>query len=40
MEWAIFRDNPKTAYLALEAGRLRERIAELERLVTSDQEMK
>ena len=40
MNWAIFRDNPKTAYLASAAGRLHERIAELERLVTSDQEMK
>jgi peptide chain release factor 1 len=39
MEWAIFRDNPKTAYLALAAGRLRERMAELERLATSDSEM-
>src|SRR3989344_1187047 len=40
MEWAALRDNPKTNYLALEAERLRGRIAELEYFVSSDSEMK
>lgn len=40
MEWAAFRDNPKTNYLALEAERLRERMAELELLAASGGEMK
>ncbi len=40
MDWFTFRDNSKTAYLALEADRLRGRISELERLATADQEIK
>ena len=40
MDWTIFRDNSKTAYLALAAESLRERIAELENLAVDESEMK
>ena len=40
MDWSVFRNNPKTAYLTAAADRLRGRMAELERLATSDGEMK
>lgn len=40
MEWSVFQNNPKTAYLALAARRLRRRIDELERLAAADNEMK
>lgn len=40
MDWSAFRNNSQTAYLALEADRLRERIAELESLVKTDETMK
>jgi len=39
MEWSAFRDNPKTAYLALEADRLRGRVSELEHLAITDRDM-
>ncbi len=40
MEWSTFRGNSKTAYLALEADRLRGWLAELERLAATDETMK
>ncbi len=40
MEWSAFQTNPKTAYLALAAARLDERMSELEHLATDSKEMK